>query len=157
MLYEVITIGNVGTNDEDIETVNMAAASGVRGCVVKTDITDPSNYRATRHFDQWLKARGIIGLAGVDTRALPISAASRTGSSGDIPNRCRPRTTRSTTAAKADVDRIKQKNRITSYNVCYTKLLRDLVHVFGGVRAALSQERCSPQDSQRSLSALFQK
>jgi len=63
-------IGNVGTNDEDIETVNMAAASGVRGCVVKTDITDPSNYRATRHFDQWLKARGIIGLAGVDTRAL---------------------------------------------------------------------------------------
>jgi len=63
-------IGNVGTNDEDIETVNMAAASGVRGCVVKTDITDPSNYRATRRFDQWLKARGIIGLAGVDTRAL---------------------------------------------------------------------------------------
>jgi len=63
-------IGNVGTNDDDIETVNMAAASGVCGCVVKTDITDPSNYRATRHFDQWLKARGIIGLAGVDTRAL---------------------------------------------------------------------------------------
>jgi carbamoyl-phosphate synthase small subunit len=65
-------IGNVGTNDEDIETVNMAAASGVRGCVIKTDITDPSNYRATRHFDQWLKARGIIGLAGVDTRALTV-------------------------------------------------------------------------------------
>jgi carbamoyl-phosphate synthase small subunit len=65
-------IGNVGTNDEDIETVNMAAASGVRGCVIKTDITDPSNYRATRHFDQWLKARGIIGQAGVDTRALTV-------------------------------------------------------------------------------------
>src|SRR5204862_3896856 len=63
-------IGNVGTNDEDIETVNMAASSGVRGCVLKTDISDPSNYRATRHFDLWLKARGIIGLAGVDTRAL---------------------------------------------------------------------------------------
>ena len=63
-------IGNVGVNDEDIETVNMAAASGVRGCVMKTDITDPSNYRATRHFDQWLRARGIIGIAGVDTRAL---------------------------------------------------------------------------------------
>src|ERR1700738_641180 len=38
-------IGNVGVNDEDIETVNMAAASGVRGCVLKTDISDPSNYR----------------------------------------------------------------------------------------------------------------
>ena len=63
-------IGNVGVNDEDIETVNMAAASGVRGCVLKTNITDPSNYRATRGFDAWLNARGIIGLAGVDTRAL---------------------------------------------------------------------------------------
>src|SRR3954454_8606893 len=49
-------IGNVGVNDEDIETVNLAAASGVRGCVLKTDISDPSNYRATRHFDLWLKA-----------------------------------------------------------------------------------------------------
>jgi carbamoyl-phosphate synthase small subunit len=63
-------IGNVGVNDEDIETVNMAAASGVRGCVLKADITAPSNYRATRPFDQWLKARGIIGITGVDTRAL---------------------------------------------------------------------------------------
>jgi carbamoyl-phosphate synthase small subunit len=63
-------IGNVGVNDEDIETVNMASASGVRGCVIKTDITDPSNYRAARNFDAWLKARGIIGIAGVDTRAL---------------------------------------------------------------------------------------
>src|SRR5437588_919366 len=41
-------IGNVGVNDEDIETVNMAAASGVRGCVLKADITQPSNYRASR-------------------------------------------------------------------------------------------------------------
>ena len=32
-------IGNVGTNDEDIETVNMAALSGVRGVVLKADIT----------------------------------------------------------------------------------------------------------------------
>jgi carbamoyl-phosphate synthase small subunit len=63
-------IGNVGVNDEDIETVNMAAASGVRGCVVRTDITEPSNWRATRNFDAWLKARGIIGIAGIDTRAL---------------------------------------------------------------------------------------
>jgi carbamoyl-phosphate synthase small subunit len=63
-------IGNVGVNDEDIETVNMAASSGVRGCAIRTDITEPSNYRATRHFDAWLNARGIIGIAGVDTRAL---------------------------------------------------------------------------------------
>jgi carbamoyl-phosphate synthase small subunit len=63
-------IGNVGVNDEDIETVNMAAASGVRGCVLRTDISDPSSYRATRHLDLWLKARAIIGIAGIDTRAL---------------------------------------------------------------------------------------
>ena len=63
-------IGNVGTNEEDIETVNMAATPGARGVVLNTAITRPSNYRATRHLDQWLKARGVIGLAGLDTRAL---------------------------------------------------------------------------------------
>ncbi len=63
-------IGNVGTNDEDIETVNLAATSGARGVVLHSAITQPSNYRATRHLDQWLKSRGVIGLAGLDTRAL---------------------------------------------------------------------------------------
>src|SRR3954470_10517581 len=63
-------IGNVGTNEEDIETVNMAATPGARGVVLRTDITQPSSFRATRHLDQWLKARGIIGLSGIDTRAL---------------------------------------------------------------------------------------
>jgi carbamoyl-phosphate synthase small subunit len=63
-------IGNVGTNEEDIETVNLAAAAAARGVVVHAPITDPSNYRATRHLDHWLKARGIIGLCGIDTRAL---------------------------------------------------------------------------------------
>ena len=63
-------IGNVGTNDEDIETVNMAATPGARGAILRASITDPSNYRSTRHLDNWLSARGIIGLAGIDTRAL---------------------------------------------------------------------------------------
>jgi carbamoyl-phosphate synthase small subunit len=63
-------IGNVGTNEEDIETVNMAATPGARGVILQGAITDPSNYRATRHLDQWLKARGIVGLCGIDTRAL---------------------------------------------------------------------------------------
>ena len=63
-------IGNVGTNDEDIETVNMAATPGARGVILRAGITDPSNYRATKHLDTWLKARGIIGIAGIDTRAL---------------------------------------------------------------------------------------
>ena len=63
-------IGNVGVNEEDIETVNMAQASGVRGCILRAAITDPASWRATRHLDAWLKARGILGLAGIDTRAL---------------------------------------------------------------------------------------
>ena len=63
-------IGNVGTNDEDIETVNMAALSGVRGVVIKADITNPANYRAAERLDAWLKKRNIVGIAGIDTRAL---------------------------------------------------------------------------------------
>src|SRR3979411_1576082 len=63
-------IGNVGTNDEDIETVNMAATPGARGVILRSAITNPSNYRASRHLDLWLRARGIIGLSGIDTRAL---------------------------------------------------------------------------------------
>ncbi|MEQ8488829.1 MAG: glutamine-hydrolyzing carbamoyl-phosphate synthase small subunit [Marinovum algicola] len=63
-------IGNVGANDEDIETVNMAAASGIRGAVIRADVTSPSNYRAAERLDTWLKKRGIIGIAGLDTRAL---------------------------------------------------------------------------------------
>src|SRR5580693_10012177 len=63
-------IGNVGTNEDDIETVNLAATPGARGVILHAGITAPSNYRATRHLDQWLKARGVIGLAGIDTRAL---------------------------------------------------------------------------------------
>ena len=53
-------IGNVGTNDEDIETVNMAALSGVRGVVLKADITNPSNYRAAEKLDAWMTAQHSI-------------------------------------------------------------------------------------------------
>ncbi|BBF94434.1 glutamine-hydrolyzing carbamoyl-phosphate synthase small subunit [Blastochloris tepida] len=63
-------IGNVGTNDDDIETVNMAAVLGACGVVLRAPITGASNWRAAKHFDAWLKARGIIGISGLDTRAL---------------------------------------------------------------------------------------
>lgn len=59
-------IGNVGTNDEDLE----GSTSAVRGAVLKTDITEPSNYRSTADLDSWLKAQNIITISGVDTRAL---------------------------------------------------------------------------------------
>ncbi len=63
-------IGNVGVNDDDTETVNAAASSGVRGVVLHAEVTEPSNWRAGKHFDSWLKARNIVGICGVDTRAL---------------------------------------------------------------------------------------
>ncbi|MDP8995569.1 MAG: glutamine-hydrolyzing carbamoyl-phosphate synthase small subunit, partial [Pseudomonadota bacterium] len=63
-------IGNVGVNDDDIETTNLAAPAAVKGLIVKAPITEPANYRSHKNLDKWLKARGIIGMSGVDTRAL---------------------------------------------------------------------------------------
>ena len=63
-------IGNVGTNDEDLESLNATPASGVRGVVVAAAVTEPSNWRSSSHLDAWLKARGITGIIGIDTRAL---------------------------------------------------------------------------------------
>ncbi|MGB3537741.1 MAG: glutamine-hydrolyzing carbamoyl-phosphate synthase small subunit [Mesorhizobium sp.] len=63
-------IGNIGTNDEDVEDLNPIARAGAVGAVFKADVTDPSNYRASKHLDQWLKKRGIVALSGIDTRAL---------------------------------------------------------------------------------------
>lgn len=59
-------IGNTGTNPEDIEAVNPAA----RGLIIREDITSPSNWRNTSHFDEWLKSYDIPGICGIDTRAL---------------------------------------------------------------------------------------
>jgi carbamoyl-phosphate synthase small subunit len=59
-------IGNVGVNDEDVE----AKVDGAIGCIVREHITAPSNFRARGEFGDWLKGRGKIGLAGIDTRAL---------------------------------------------------------------------------------------
>src|SRR3954470_21993323 len=63
-------IGNVGANREDTETSNLAMRSGVRGCVLRADVTAPSSYRAVERLDSWLKTRGIVAIAGIDTRAL---------------------------------------------------------------------------------------
>ncbi len=63
-------IGVVGANEEDIETVNLAASAGARGAIFRAEIAEASNFRASRRLDDWLKTRGIIGLVGIDTRAL---------------------------------------------------------------------------------------
>ena len=63
-------IGNVGANNEDVETLNMEAGTAVAGVVIKADITPHSNYRAELELNDWLEKRGIIGICNVDTRAL---------------------------------------------------------------------------------------
>ncbi|AGF76093.1 glutamine-hydrolyzing carbamoyl-phosphate synthase small subunit [Bartonella vinsonii] len=65
-------IGNVGTNSEDIEDLTPLNFHGAIGALFKADITRPSNYRANENLHQWLKARKIIALCGIDTRALTI-------------------------------------------------------------------------------------
>jgi carbamoyl-phosphate synthase small subunit len=59
-------IGNVGANYDDLEADNPWAL----GCVVRQDVTRPSNFRAAQGFSEWMRANGRIGLSGVDTRAL---------------------------------------------------------------------------------------
>ena len=91
-------IGNVGTNREDTETSNLAMRSGVRGCVLRADVTEPSNYRAAEHLDQWLKARGIIAITGVDTRALTARIREKGMPNGVIAHE---------PSAKFDIDKLK--------------------------------------------------
>ena len=59
-------IGNVGTNREDLEATQSAA----RGLVLRADITEPANFRSSRHLNDWLVDYGLIGIAGIDTRRL---------------------------------------------------------------------------------------
>jgi carbamoyl-phosphate synthase small subunit len=59
-------IGNVGANYEDVEADNPWAL----GCVVRQEVTAPSNFRAVQGFVEWMRSNGRIGLSGVDTRAL---------------------------------------------------------------------------------------
>ncbi len=59
-------IGNVGTNEEDEE----APTPFARGVVLRADPTLPSNFRALTALDDWLDRRGLVGIAGIDTRAL---------------------------------------------------------------------------------------
>jgi carbamoyl-phosphate synthase small subunit len=59
-------IGNVGANGEDHES----RVEGAVGCVVREDVTLPSNFRSIEKFVDWMARHGKIGLSGVDTRAL---------------------------------------------------------------------------------------
>jgi carbamoyl-phosphate synthase small subunit len=63
-------IGNTGTTTEDEEASTPRAMSACRGAIFRAAVTEPSNWRSERHLHGWLEARNIIGLSGIDTRAL---------------------------------------------------------------------------------------
>ncbi|MEM1390680.1 MAG: glutamine-hydrolyzing carbamoyl-phosphate synthase small subunit, partial [Pseudomonadota bacterium] len=70
VLFTFPHIGNVGSNAQDHEEASAPAAKAARGTIFREAITSPSNWRSDDHFASWLKTKGIIGLSGVDTRAL---------------------------------------------------------------------------------------
>jgi carbamoyl-phosphate synthase small subunit len=59
-------IGNTGVNDEDPESKRI----WVSGYVVRDPARVPSNWRARRSLDAELQAQGVVGISGIDTRAL---------------------------------------------------------------------------------------
>ena len=65
-------IGNVGVNGDDVENASPAASTAARGAIFRADVTSPSNYRAQLDLSAWMRRRGIVGISGVDTRALTV-------------------------------------------------------------------------------------
>lgn len=63
-------VGNVGVNVEDIEQIGGGSDTSAKGAIFRDVPTDPANYRSESDFDGWMKRRGVVGLAGIDTRAL---------------------------------------------------------------------------------------
>lgn len=59
-------IGNVGTNNKDIEANSINA----RGLVIREPITNPANYRSQEHLNSWLEKNNLTGISGIDTRKI---------------------------------------------------------------------------------------
>ena len=75
-------IGNVGTNNEDIESDKV----WTRGVIFNSEITNPSNYRSLKHLDDWLKSNKIVGITGLDTRSLTNFIRDKGAPKGTISN-----------------------------------------------------------------------
>ena len=59
-------VGNVGTNEDDLE----ADAPATRGFILGTSITEPSNFRNSEHLNEWLRRVSLPGITGLDCRRL---------------------------------------------------------------------------------------
>jgi carbamoyl-phosphate synthase small subunit len=70
-------IGNVGVNLEDTEQFGDGAITAARGAVFRDAPTAPANWRETGDLRDWLARRGVVGLSGIDTRALTRAIRER--------------------------------------------------------------------------------
>lgn len=59
-------IGNYGVNPGDVESRKLF----LRGFVVKENCSYPSNWRSNKSLDEYLRESGVVGIEGIDTRAL---------------------------------------------------------------------------------------
>jgi len=75
-------IGNVGTNNEDLESDII----WTRGVIFNSEITSPSNYRSLKNLDEWLKKNKIVGITGLDTRSLTNFIRDKGAPKGTISN-----------------------------------------------------------------------
>ena len=75
-------IGNVGTNNEDLESDKI----WTRGVIFNSEITSPSNYRSLKNLDEWLKKNRIVGITGLDTRSLTNFIRDKGAPKGTISN-----------------------------------------------------------------------
>src|SRR5579864_3667047 len=66
-------VGNTGTTAEDLEQMSGSAETAARGAIFRDLPTPPANWRADADLPTWMARRGVVGLAGVDTRALTRS------------------------------------------------------------------------------------
>jgi len=68
-------IGNTGTNVEDIEQMGGGSDTSARGAIFRDLPTDPANWRSEASLDDWMKRRGVVGLAGLPPQAPPASSS----------------------------------------------------------------------------------
>lgn len=63
-------VGNVGVNADDVEQLGNDPKRAAKGAIFRDLPTPPANWRSTLSFNDWLTQRGVVAIAGIDTRAL---------------------------------------------------------------------------------------
>ena len=89
-------IGNVGTNFDDNET----SVPFAKGVIINCDISNPSNYRSIKHFDDWLRKNDIPGICNVDTRDITNTIRDKGAPKGSL-----------TTVKNVKIADLKKKNQ----------------------------------------------